>query len=115
MYIYYAFSVRGKRILPKQLITGMQIVQVLAPLFSKHVAACERCPIVQFLVGFRWLWDYHRIPCFRNDMLRMFGTFYFTYWVSCSALWRLFNHLAFARSMSAWCCCCSSTSSSSTT
>jgi hypothetical protein len=60
MYIYYAYSVKGMKLLPKTMVTSLQILQ--------------------FLSGFYVLFFYKNVPCFLNDARRMVGCYYFTYW-----------------------------------
>jgi hypothetical protein len=56
---------------------------------------CRLCPnslqILQFSSGFFILWEYRHIPCFGSDAVRMFGTFYFTYFYV-GAVLMLFMH-----------------------
>jgi hypothetical protein len=56
--MYYARSVYGHKILPKIAITSLQIVQ--------------------FLVGFTFLYFYKDVPCFASNGMRMIF-FFFTY------------------------------------
>jgi len=69
MYAYYACSIRKINILPKTLITSMQIAQ--------------------FLYGFRQLYYYKDVSCFVNDPVRMWGTWYYT-WAYVSMVLGLF-------------------------